>query len=431
MIKSITYYLEDPNRLDDVSLQDLAAWIEEAPYSQPLHKLMDLKVKRAGKPISDVAYQNAAYHNADLDLNNGLESNMHIVIDQEEEVPLESDDPKGAEAEVKQLGSEQQEVLARIQPEEHKQPALKVVSHSFASDDLEDGVEEEVQELLVEIPDYSYVETVVETNHDIENITKGVGQIENLTITYEKADVQVISVVKDEAIDIEVEHFIVEPEVIAPLVDDHAVEDLSLVSRKRKNKKGRLNKAKTNGELKNPFFIHRAKAKAQSKSKSKSEATKGKKVNKKKSDKAKDLKVVLEQEVAKEVRYVYLDNRQESDYRIHEYKGESDYIRWLMGTKSINKERTVADKKKKKKAKKSVKKAVKEQKKSKGIKKMVLKAAEQSVKKRDVIISETLADILAMQGHAKKAKKMYKQLSLIFPEKSSFFAAKIKKLKKK
>jgi len=46
------------------------------------------------------------------------------------------------------------------------------------------------------------------------------------------------------------------------------------------------------------------------------------------------------------------------------------------------------------------------------------------------IFSETLADLLASQGHTKKAIQMYQRLSLIYPEKSRLFAAKIEELKK-
>jgi hypothetical protein len=44
------------------------------------------------------------------------------------------------------------------------------------------------------------------------------------------------------------------------------------------------------------------------------------------------------------------------------------------------------------------------------------------------IVSETLADLLALQGQNIKAIKMYKTLSLKFPEKSRFFAEKIEEL---
>ena len=47
---------------------------------------------------------------------------------------------------------------------------------------------------------------------------------------------------------------------------------------------------------------------------------------------------------------------------------------------------------------------------------------------REEIISQTLADLLAAQGYSEKAINMYERLSLIFPEKSSFFAQKIKEL---
>jgi pentatricopeptide repeat protein len=49
-------------------------------------------------------------------------------------------------------------------------------------------------------------------------------------------------------------------------------------------------------------------------------------------------------------------------------------------------------------------------------------------KKTDIdkkIISEPLADLLASQGHFDEAKKMYEQMMMKYPEKSSYFASKI------
>lgn len=54
--------------------------------------------------------------------------------------------------------------------------------------------------------------------------------------------------------------------------------------------------------------------------------------------------------------------------------------------------------------------------------------AKKSVIEREEVISQTLADLLAAQGYSEKAIKMYERLSLIFPEKSAFFAQKIKEL---
>ncbi len=54
----------------------------------------------------------------------------------------------------------------------------------------------------------------------------------------------------------------------------------------------------------------------------------------------------------------------------------------------------------------------------------------ESVLPQDEIVSETLANLLAYHGHKNRAKKMYEQLSLLFPKKSSYFAQKIEKLDK-
>ncbi|HHM20801.1 MAG TPA: hypothetical protein ENJ20_02150 [Bacteroidetes bacterium] len=55
--------------------------------------------------------------------------------------------------------------------------------------------------------------------------------------------------------------------------------------------------------------------------------------------------------------------------------------------------------------------------------------AARSLHEDNTIVSETLAGILARQGHFEKAIKMYEQLSLQFPEKKDTFAAKIAELK--
>lgn len=59
----------------------------------------------------------------------------------------------------------------------------------------------------------------------------------------------------------------------------------------------------------------------------------------------------------------------------------------------------------------------------------VAEMAAKSITEKDELVSETLAHILAKQGHYAKAIKMYEQLILKFPEKSDNFAAQIQKLK--
>ncbi|NBC23997.1 MAG: hypothetical protein GVX78_00085 [Bacteroidetes bacterium] len=89
-------------------------------------------------------------------------------------------------------------------------------------------------------------------------------------------------------------------------------------------------------------------------------------------------------------------------------------------------------KKEKKKAKKAKKKAKKERKKKeKARKKKLEKLLKSSTEIGDEIASETLAKLLAHQGHTKRAIEMYEKLILLFPKKSSYFAEIIENLEEK
>jgi hypothetical protein len=60
-----------------------------------------------------------------------------------------------------------------------------------------------------------------------------------------------------------------------------------------------------------------------------------------------------------------------------------------------------------------------------------VKKAKESVSENAMPVSETLAEIFALQGNINKAIQVYEQLSLSFPEKKSFFASQIRNLKRK
>jgi len=57
--------------------------------------------------------------------------------------------------------------------------------------------------------------------------------------------------------------------------------------------------------------------------------------------------------------------------------------------------------------------------------------AKKSLELNEEIVSETLAQIYEEQGRYDKAIRQYVKLSLLYPEKVSFFAARIKELKGK
>lgn len=80
----------------------------------------------------------------------------------------------------------------------------------------------------------------------------------------------------------------------------------------------------------------------------------------------------------------------------------------------------------KKKITKPIKKKKKKKKKD-PFKKKVTK----SVSPNKEIISESLATLLIEQGHTKSGIEMYEKLGLNIPEKSSYFAGLISKIKKK
>ena len=119
--------------------------------------------------------------------------------------------------------------------------------------------------------------------------------------------------------------------------------------------------------------------------------------------------------------YVIVDSSKDKNFGLKDYDGVSSYTSWLLEQESINdvdgSQNKVLDtvKKKKKKKKKKSKK---------------LKIAVDSIKKQDSIISEPLARILALQGHKKKARKMYSKLAKVFPEKQAYFEEQINSLEK-
>jgi hypothetical protein len=94
-------------------------------------------------------------------------------------------------------------------------------------------------------------------------------------------------------------------------------------------------------------------------------------------------------------------------------------------TEDEEEQRAKAARKLLKKTKKAEKKAKKKRKKSEDPVESII---QESVRFTPAVVTETYAELLVRQGYAEKAKEMYRELMLRNPEKSSYFAAKIKEL---
>lgn len=166
-----------------------------------------------------------------------------------------------------------------------------------------------------------------------------------------------------------------------------------------------------------------------------SEKSNSKRRKKKKSSKKKNTKIKLSK---------YDISVSPSEEEANQYNGNlddaSDYTQWLMtfgkdrNESSLRHMTTHTSKKGNKvkeisfSAKESTKKQEKKAKKKKKSKVKNKTKADESLDTNEEIISELWADLLAKQGHIKKARKMYLKLSLKYPEKSSYFAAKSENL---
>ena len=102
---------------------------------------------------------------------------------------------------------------------------------------------------------------------------------------------------------------------------------------------------------------------------------------------------------------------------------------WLEGLKKSKKSDDLAYGQLKGKEVKKKKKKKKRKDKKKKLSKKASRKSPSEQEEKD-IISETLAELMAKQGYTDKAIEMYNRLSLLFPDKNSYFARKIKDLNK-
>ncbi|MGK0314557.1 MAG: hypothetical protein ACI86M_000777 [Saprospiraceae bacterium] len=503
MKKNIAYFLEDPERLSEISLHELNKWVEEMPFSQPLRLLVDMKSE---KFVSSVTEDNASYgayfaedyepltKKTTKDL-----ANLNIKkVKKEDRVmakePSSDDNVVDEEREEKILVSEEikiiePSIMTHILVDDVSEDILEEnlletnpnmvlmneVSHNAADEVLEDELENEVLEIVLaeveEVKSFSELDSLLESN-EVGEETEDVVALEEEDTYVGLVDYKAFVVgvsdekVKEEVTEIEEIDEDKEPASAVEMEEDQEVvlvniaETSSLdvikdgpekskkkkkskkkakgTAKNKKNKKASKNKVKFKEKNKknNSKAIDSAegkKVKAESKKKpKKSNSTKNKISSIKKikggisktdsSNKARSIKGKTKK-IKRNVKYVVVNEATTNDFKLKDYDGVSKFTNWLLEQKSINGNQKIekgeiealAGKKKDKKKKKN----------------KVLKVAQDSVKKSEMILSEPLANIMAAQGHTKKASKMYKQLGLIFPEKSSYFVSKIENLKNK
>jgi len=511
MKKNIAYYLEDTERLSEISFQELNEWVEEMPYSQSLRLLVDLKSEM--NPSTDVNNDQSygVYFAQDYEPLSKKETkilaekNINKAINEDKIVTDESASiSKDLVDEVPPIVTHNlvddvsedllEDDILEISP---KVVVVNEVSHEEADEILEAEVENEVLEITLneveEVSSFAALDSMLVSDKkeekeeddeleelnidhvDDEDINKSndvdryaglvdyksfvVGVSDNELIedeievdkTRENVNTE-INPQEERTVDINNDEFIKSSDPRESIFGETSKKKKPKKKSKKKGKgkekenfknklskkKDKLKEDKKKKKSKSKKSLDKKKVKAKTQSISK---TKKSKPSKNKISSIKKVKgEVTKQEkslepkpvkgkakkIKKEVKYVVVNEATTNDFKLKNYDGVSKFANWLLEKKSINGD--LIDKKMKTKGVKGKQKSKKKKKKKKN---KVLKVAQESVKKSEMILSEPLANIMAAQGHTKKAKKMYKQLGLIFPEKSSYFASKIENLKKK
>ena len=463
MKKNIAYYLEDPERLSEISLHELNKWVEEMPYSQPLRLLVDMKSEKFVSIANENNTNYGAYFAEDYEpltkkaTKKLAKLNMkksakegRLVAEIEEVVEIGFKEKSTIAHSLVDDVSEDivEENLLETNP---NTVVVTEVSHESADEVLEDELENEVLEIssidVDEVIPNTEIDTLLESREIEENLE---ADMKNVRIVDYKSFV--VGVVGDK-INTEEDETEIQAEEIGNDIEifrtDNFV-DTSTKSKKKKKSKKTAKDEKKKKAAKKKLKTKEKKKKKQSKAKEseklKSKSKKKDKTAKSKSEKKKASQIkkikgeVLKpdystspkpvkgraKKIKKKVKYVVVNEATTNDFKLKDFEGVSNFTNWLLEQKSINGNQKIGKKKIEVSAGK-----VKDKKKKKSRKNKVLNIAQDSVKKSEMILSEPLANIMAAQGHTKKASKMYKQLGLIFPEKSGYFAAKIENLKKK
>ena len=458
MKKEVTYYLEDTSRLKEISHSELQAWIAEMPYHQPLQMLAEIKSEMDGHKSDKDGRVYAAYFAEDYESiknikskkknqrnknTNQLSKTINIKSNTTIEEKTIKIDSKSLPEIVHKLADETKEdsVKNEVLEENDKPEVIGQIASDLADEMLEEEILSEVlEDIITDKPatdsnenskDNSSLEIIpiVEEEENIVMEDKMEADLNSVDTDIKTSNNDNSSLIYSETV--EKENTDASEDKIDDVVsidseqtsnsDDHkiVVEDYSDLKKEGKRKKKKKKKSKVKKKEKDPKPKKIKKKKE--KSKKSSSTKKKKKVKGIISEKKKKKK---RKKGRKEIKYVIIDTAKSRKYEVDNNEELSDYTSWLLNQESINDINYERNNKAQNEMKKSKKKKAKKKKKSK-----TLKIAVDSIKKKNSIISESLANILALQGHKKKARKMYAKLALVLPDKKDFFEEKINALK--
>ena len=435
----ISYYLKNPSKLVDLSLSEIEKWLQESPFSQPIRALLAKKLIFDQEIVLDPVIIGAASTASNRtwlyrELHSGIEFKTdsstasaeaveNVEIFNDHSTPITENNES-----IYTLDENIQDIENKVISNDIKEEVLEDRDEDGAALDLEGQLKETNEEIAIE----QLLSTKQEKSSEDSKAT---------------SEIQVIRVDTDK-------------EFIAGRDDDKKKAKKKKKDKKKikKDKNKKADKKSEEKDKKKKKTAKKAKKKAKREKREPSEnkaldvfwdekeeiahskqkkekASKRKFKIKNKKSKIQLLKYDIPVSPSKEEANTYdhdFDDLSElssyTQWLLHFSKDKADGSfnhMWIASSKSNNGRENIStpsseDKKKEKKSKNRAKKIpTKAKKKSK---------PDHSLETNEKIISELWADLLAKQGHIKKARKMYLKLSLKYPEKSSYFAAKLENL---
>ena len=429
----ISYYLKNPSKLVDLSLSEIEKWLQESPFSQPIRALLAKKLIFDQEIVLDPVIIGAASTASNRtwlyrELHSGIEFKTdsstasaeaveNVEIFNDHSTPITENNES-----IYTLDENIQDIENKVISNDIKEEVLEDRDEDGAALDLEGQLKETNEEIAIE----QLLSIKQEKSSEDSKAT---------------SEIQVIRVDTDK-------------EFIAGRDDDKKK------AKKKKKDKKKIKKDKKSEEKDKKKKKTAKKAKKKAK-REKREPSENKALDvfwdekeeiahsKQKKEKASKRKFKIKNKKSK-IQLLKYDipvspNEEEANHYDHDLDDLSElsnYTQWLLhfskdkadgsynhmwiassksnkGRENISTPSSEAKKKEKKSKNRAKKIPTKAKKKSK---------PDHSLETNEKIISELWADLLAKQGHIKKARKMYLKLSLKYPEKSSYFAVKLENL---